>query len=157
MVGDIEKGPMTLHGHPVGCDGEAHQAKEVVFMDQTTSEGTSDVPLPLLRVLIEDPLLADAELPRPPGPVELTVCSGPRGTAETCPLVMDGNCPHGPFDVVVTALDGPWARSVRAAWDQTSTPVVDARQLDETDPDRRLAHHLGAAYQHLTPTTPSDM
>jgi hypothetical protein len=44
---------MTLHGHQVGCDGEAYQGKEVVIMEQTTSEGTSKVPLPLLRVLVE--------------------------------------------------------------------------------------------------------
>lgn len=123
-------------------------------MRHTISEGTSALPLPLVRILIEDPALADAQLPTPPppapAPVELTVCSGPRDGNETCPLVMDGTCPHGPFDVVVTALHGPWAPSICAAWHQSRTPVVDARGLSETDPTRRLAHHLGAAYQHLT-------
>lgn len=124
-------------------------------MQQATSDGTAVVPLPLVRVLIEDPRLCGGDLPSPPVPVELTVCSGPCDTDETCPLVMDGTCPHGPFDIVVSALEGPWAPSVCAAWDQTATPLVDARQLDETDPALRLAHHLGAVYQRLTIASPS--
>lgn len=120
-------------------------------MQHITREGTSTLPLPLVRVLVEDPAVADAQLPPPPAPVELTVCSGPRDSNETCPLVMDGTCPHGPFDIVVSALHGPWAPSVCAAWHQAPTHVIDARHLDETDPTRRLTHHLGAAYQHLLP------
>jgi hypothetical protein len=119
-------------------------------MQHNTSEGTSALPLPFVRILIEDATLANAQLPPPPAPVELTICSGPSDGNETCPLVMDGTCPHGPFDIVVTALDGPWAPSICAAWHQSPTPAVDARHLDEANPARRLAYHLGAAYQHLT-------
>jgi hypothetical protein len=141
---------MALHDQVGGCHGEAHGHKEVVRMLRTTIEGTSIVPLPLLRVLIEDPLLAGEDLPVPRAPVEVTVCSGPCAIDETCPLVMDGSCPHGPFDVVVSALGGPWARSVCAAWGQTPTPVVDASDVRDTDPTQRLAHHLGVAFQQLT-------
>lgn len=101
-----------------------------------------------LRILIEDPQLLQADLP-PPGPaLDLTVCGGPCGD-EVCPLVLDGACPLGPCDAVVTALDGVWARSVQAAWERTATPVVDARELATTDAVERLTHHVGAALQRL--------
>ena len=63
--------------------------------------------------------------------------------------MMDGICPLEPFDVVVDALDGPWARCVHAAWTETDTPVVDGRRCSVTDPGERLDHHLGAALQRL--------
>ena len=66
---------------------------------------------------------------------------------------MDGTCPLGPCDIVVSALKGPWAPSVRAAWAETSTPMVDATGLTATDPTERLHHHIGAAIQRLWATS----
>lgn len=101
-----------------------------------------------LRILIEDPLLLPADLPPPGSAFDVTVCAGPCD-GEVCPLVMDGACPLAPCDAVVTALDGPWARSVHAAWTRTGTPVVDARHVAATDAAERLTHHVGAALQRL--------
>lgn len=110
------------------------------------------LPARRLRVLIEDPALTVDDLATPTAAIAVTACSGPCDEREVCPLVMDGRCPLEPCDVVVSALEGPWARSVRAAWAQTSTPVVDATGLSATDPAERLHHHLGAAIQRLWPT-----
>jgi hypothetical protein len=38
---------------------------------------------------------------------------------------------------------------VRAAWAQSSTPIVDATDLAATDPAQRLHHQIGAALQRL--------
>ncbi|HEX6568536.1 MAG TPA: hypothetical protein VF015_05200 [Acidimicrobiales bacterium] len=105
-----------------------------------------------LRVLIEDPALMVDDLATPTTAIDVTACSGPRDEREMCPLVMDGTCPLGPCDIVVSALTGPWAPSVRAAWAETSTPVVDAVGLTATDPAERLQHHIGAAIQRLWAT-----
>jgi hypothetical protein len=69
---------------------------------------------------------------------------------------MDGTCLLAPCDIVVSALKGPWAPSVRAAWAETSTQIVDATDLAATDPTKRLHHHIGAAIQRLWPV-PSTM
>jgi hypothetical protein len=99
-------------------------------------------------VLIEDPQLAGVFVDPAIG-VEITTCSGPADECELCPMVMDGKCPLEPVDVVVCALDGPWARSVHAAWVQSGTPVVDERSYASTDADERLDHHLASALHHL--------
>jgi hypothetical protein len=104
-------------------------------------------------VLIEDPALIAEDLATPTDAIEVTVCSGPRDEREVCPLVMDGTCPLEPCDIVVSALEGPWARSVRAAWTGTSTQAVDATGLAATDPTERLQHHIGAAMQRLWPAS----
>lgn len=101
-----------------------------------------------LRILIEDRQLAWADLPPLDAALDVMVCAGPCDD-EVCPLVLDGACPLGPCDAVVTALDGPWARSVHAAWACSGTPVVDVRQLATTDAGERLNHHVGAALQRL--------
>jgi hypothetical protein len=88
--------------------------------------------------------------------IQVVACTGPHDEREVCPLVTDGHCPLGRPDVVVTALDGPWDRSVLAAWTETGTPLVDARDVVTTDPAERLAHHVGAALQRLWPTQVSD-
>jgi hypothetical protein len=102
-----------------------------------------------VRMLIEDPALIVDDLEIPASAIDVTVCGGPRDQREVCPLVMDGSCPLGPCDIVVSALEGSWAPSVRAAWAETSTPMVDARDLAATDPTERLHHHIGAAIQRL--------
>jgi hypothetical protein len=102
-----------------------------------------------VRVLIEDPALIVDDLETPTAAIDVTVCGGPRDEREVCPLVMDGTCPLGPCDIIVSALEGSWAPSVRAAWAETSTPMVDARDLAATDPTERLHHHIGAAIQRL--------
>jgi hypothetical protein len=104
-----------------------------------------------VRLLVEDAEIVPREVVPPTSAFEIAACSGPR-EGEVCPLVTTGTCPLGPFDVVVCALDGPWARSVAAAWADTSTPVVDASQTAIADPTGRLRHHVGAAVQRLWAT-----
>jgi len=117
------------------------------MLHRTTVTTPPRIPLRPVRVLVEDPRAMSGDLQAPPA-FEVTTCAGP-GEGEVCLLVMDGRCPLGPCDVVVTALDGPWARSVRAAWLETGTAVVDAGELATADPSARLAHHVGAAMQQL--------
>jgi hypothetical protein len=119
------------------------------MLQRTTALDASPLPGRPLRVIIEDPALIVDDLAAPTGAIEVTACSGPRDEREVCPLVMDGTCPFGPCDIVVSALEGPWAPSVRAAWAQTSTPIVDATDLAATDPAQRLHHQIGAALQRL--------
>lgn len=123
------------------------------MLQRTTAINPSPVPGRPLRVLIEDPALIADELATPTDAIEVTVCSGPRDEREVCPLVMDGTCPLEPCDIVVTVLDGPWAPSVRAAWAETFTQIVDASDLAATDPTERLHHHIGAAIQRLWPVS----
>lgn len=118
----------------------------------TTASDPPPVPGRRLRVLIEDPALIVEDLATPTAAIEVTACSGPRDEHEVCPLVMDGTCPLGPCDIVVSALTGPWAPSVRAAWARTATPMVDATDLAATDPTERFHHHIGAAIQRLWAT-----
>jgi hypothetical protein len=108
-----------------------------------------------VRVLIEDPQLVRRNLD-PPAGFEVIACAGPRAD-EVCPLVMEGTCPLGPCDVVVTALGGPWAHSVRAAWQEAGAVVVDAGDLATSDPGARLSHHLGASIQRLWPSNPPSL
>jgi hypothetical protein len=99
-----------------------------------------------LRILIEDPTLATAWLGDEwRAGMEVAICSGPSSDREECPLVMDGRCPLGPVDVVVCGLDGPWARSVHAAWLEKPLLVVDAREGIEGSAPERFKHHIGAA------------
>lgn len=80
-------------------------------------------------VLIEDDTLDTDVLDlSPPGSsaFDIVICTGPHGTDEECPLVMDGCCPHGRPDVVVSALspENPWSHSVQAAWRLDQVPVA---------------------------------
>jgi hypothetical protein len=107
-----------------------------------------------LRILIEDPQLVFGEHAAPAG-IEVTVCAGPEGDHETCPLVLEGACSLGHFDAVCSALEGPWAHSVHAAWAESDTAVIDLRDHPATDANGRFAHHVGAALQLLgAPYTP---
>jgi hypothetical protein len=115
---------------------------------QTITPGPTPTSELRLRIIVEDPRLVEPALHTSTGAVEVAVCAGPCD-GEVCPMVMMGSCPLGPCDAVVTALDGPWARSVRAAWRSTGTPVVDACELATTDPGERLRHHVGAALKAL--------
>lgn len=109
----------------------------------------SPFPFRPLRVLVEDPAVAAVDAPPPAPGIEITTCAGPRDEMEECPLVMDGRCPLGEFDVVVTALTGAWRRSVRAAWELQGTAIVDGSDVPITDPVRRLDHHIGSALLRL--------
>jgi len=111
--------------------------------------GPSPFPGRRLRVLIEDPAVPIADAPRLLGSVDVTACSGPTDDREVCPLVAGGECPHGSFDVVVSALDPSWGAPVCGAWELTSTPVVAATDVTATDPEERLAEHVAAAVRHL--------
>jgi hypothetical protein len=122
------------------------------MQQRTTAIDTPLVPGRPLRVLIEDPAVIVEDLATPTAAIDVTACSGPCDEQEVCPLVMDGACPLGPCDIVVSALTGPWAPSVRAAWAQTDTPIVDATDLAATDPTERLHHHIGAAIHRLSAT-----
>jgi hypothetical protein len=119
------------------------------MLQRTTALNASPLLGRPLRVIIEDPALIVDDLAAPTGAIEVTACSGPCDEREVCPLVMDGTCPLGPCDIVVSALEGPWAPSVRAAWAHSPTPMVDATDLAVTDPAQRLHHHIGAALQRL--------
>jgi hypothetical protein len=123
------------------------------MLQRTTAINPPPVPGRPLQVLIEDPALITDHLATPTDAIEVTLCSGPRNEGDVCPLVMDGTCPLTPCDIVVSALKGPWARSVRAAWAETSTQIVDATDLAATDPTERLHHHIGAAIQRLWPVS----
>jgi hypothetical protein len=101
-----------------------------------------------VRVLVEDPALIGEELAVPHRSVDVTTCGGPDDEGEMCPLVAEGTCPHGDFDVVVSALDGPWAVPVRAAWEETPK-IVPATEVTATDPEERLNLHVAAALKHL--------
>lgn len=97
-------------------------------------------------VIVEDDALDLTTLDlAPPGAtaLDIVVCTGPDGT-EHCPLVVDGACPLGTPDVVVSNLSAanPWAHSVRAAWTEAGVPVVDV-----TDDERPITWpaHIGAA------------
>jgi hypothetical protein len=122
------------------------------MLQRETAIDPSPLPARPLRVLVEDPALVVDDLATPTAAIQLTVCSGPRDDHDVCPLVMDGRCPLEPCDIVISALEGPWAPSVRAAWAQTSTPMVDATDVTATDPTERLHHHIGAAIQHIWAT-----
>jgi hypothetical protein len=119
------------------------------MLQRTSTANPPPFPGRPVRVLIEDPALVVGDLATPSSAIEVRACGGPCDEREECPLVMDGACPLGPCDIVVSALKGPWAPSVRAAWAETSTPMVDATDLAATDPTKRLHHHIGAAIQRL--------
>jgi hypothetical protein len=121
-------------------------------LQRTTASNPPPVPVSRLRVLIEDAALSVDDLATPTAAIDVTACSGPRDERDVCPLVMDGTCPLGPCDIVLSALNGLWAPSVRAAWAQTSTPMVDATDLAATDPTERLHRHIDAAIQRLRAT-----
>ena len=123
-------------------------------MQHDTLNGITRTATPLrpLRILIEDPDLHLASCQGAPETTlgfEITVCTGPACDAEECPLVMDGSCPVGDVDVVVSALGGPWSRSVRAAWAETGICYADTTGLPAVNDDERLRHHLGAALHAL--------
>jgi hypothetical protein len=121
-------------------------------LQRTTASNPPPVPVSRLRVLIEDAALSVDNLATPTAAIDVTACSGPRDERDVCPLVMDGTCPLGPCDIVLSALNGLWAPSVRAAWAQTSTPKVDATDLAAIGPTERLHHHINAAIQRLWAT-----
>jgi hypothetical protein len=103
-----------------------------------------------VRVLIEDPQVDLSETGQLRAwPIDVSVCAGPASDTEECPLVMDGACPLGRFDVVVGALRGPWAASVRAAWAETGIAYVDGSGNTTEDPSDHVADHIGAAIQAL--------
>jgi hypothetical protein len=68
---------------------------------------------------------------------------------------MDGACPLGRFDVVVGAVRGPWAASVRAAWAETGTAYADGSGITAEDPADLVAYHIGAALQALYTPRPA--
>lgn len=120
------------------------------MLRRTIASDPPPFPARPVRVVIEDPALLVGDLTTPTAAIEITACGGPRDEREPCPLVTDGACPLGPCDVVVSALEGPWAPSVCAAWSETSTPTVDATGVTATDPADRLHHHIGAVLQRLS-------
>ena len=113
--------------------------------------GRSRTPGRSIRVVIESDRLAATPIElRSFGGTEVTICSGPSGTADYCPLVADGSCPIGECDVVVSSLDGPWANAVHTAWADRGTAVtrvVDAGGDVETLFDQHLGAALGALFR----------
>ena len=99
-------------------------------------------------VLIEDDALDTDVLDLSPpgsGAFDIVICSGPHDAGEECPLVMEGTCPAGRPDVVVSALstDNPWSHSVQAAWRLDGVPVA-----RPTTP-LTWPEHIGAALRAL--------
>ena len=111
----------------------------------------SRIPGRSIRIVIESDRLAATPIElRSFGGTDVSICSGPGGTAEYCPLVADGLCPIGECDVVVSSLDGPWANAVHAAWADRGTAVtqvVDDGSAVETLFDRHLGAALGALFR----------
>jgi hypothetical protein len=124
--------------------------KDDVMRQQSIPSRDTLAPIRPLRILIEDPHV-DLSDGRQLGawPFNVSVCAGPASDTEECPLVMEGACPLGRFDVVVGALEGPWARSVRAAWAETGTAYADGSGITADDPTDRVTYHIGAALQAL--------
>ena len=119
------------------------------MMRRRTLTSKPITPMKPIRVVIEDAELAAASTAiDAPGCMDVRICSGPASSAEICPLVVDGTCPLGPADVVVTSLDGPWAPSVAAAWREKGV-LAAAPPSGEFPPEARVRAHLGAAYQAL--------
>jgi len=120
------------------------------------SRSGPDLPQRQLRLVIEDPVIARDRGPVEAGatPFDVRVCAGPRSSAEVCPLVTEGRCPLGPCDAVVTAIDGPWAHCVRAAWRQAGVPVVEVPGGGATDARVRLDRAVAATMAALAPTDP---
>jgi len=99
-------------------------------------------------VLVEDDVIDLTTLDlSPPGAaaLDIVVCTGPHAD-ERCPLVVDGYCPVGTPDVVVSNLStsNPWAGSVRAAWEDVGVPVVDLHDA----PPLVWPAHVGAAIRN---------
>jgi len=109
------------------------------------------------RILVEDDSLDPTTLDLSPpgaGAFEIVTCGGPED-GEACPLVVDGTCPAGRPDVVVSAFgaSNPWAASVRAAWARDGVPVA------EVHPDELplvWPAHLGAAQRAFFATGDED-
>ena len=76
------------------------------MLQRSTTVNPPPLPTRPLRVLIEDPALVADDLATPTAAIDVTACSGPCDERELCPLVMDGRCPLGPCDIVVSALTG---------------------------------------------------
>ena len=76
---------------------------------------------------------------------DIVICNGPNSAAEECPMVMDGECPAGRPDVVVSALseDNAWSHAVQAAWRLDGVPVA-----RPTTP-LTWPEHIGAALHAL--------
>ena len=100
------------------------------------------------RVLIEDanlsPTTEDVQAAHAVG-LDLSACTGPSTASEACPLVVDGTCPLGTPDLVVSALRGCWQLPVAAAWKQEGVPVafVDAGGATSCRPHIAAAFSLG--------------
>jgi hypothetical protein len=75
-------------------------------LQRTTASNPPPVPVRRLRVLIEDAALSVDDLATPTAAIDVTACSGTPDERDVCPLVMDGTCPLGPCDIVLSALVG---------------------------------------------------
>ena len=93
-----------------------------------------------LRILTEDPLLVRADLALPGTDVEVVVCDGPC-VGEACPLLVDGTCPLGRFEAVVTALieRGVAYQRLYAVGYGESLPVAD----NDTAAGKRANRRIG--------------
>jgi hypothetical protein len=125
------------------------------MLQRKLPQGGSAVPGRRFRLVIEDRELAHDRALSDDGalPFDVRVCAGPRSEAEACPLVTDGRCPLGPCDAVVTALEGPWARSVCAAWREDGVPLVVAADASSTG-RARLDRAVAAALAVVVPAGP---
>lgn len=103
-----------------------------------------------VRILVETNIPGAAHFDgRTPFGTDVDVCSGPLTDHELCPLVSNGACPLGSFDVVVSDLDGPWAEPVRRAWEQQAVPMAQVTRTGEVDATEHVRACVGAAMAEL--------
>jgi hypothetical protein len=109
-----------------------------------------------VRVLIEDPSFFDEPFdPLHDHWCDVTICSGPMNPHDVCPLVANGHCPVDGVDVVVHALGGAWSESVRAAWRERGTIVVESSAVSPAAGER-FTQHVGSAITALMTTADPD-
>ena len=119
--------------------------------------GAPRPPMRRVHVLIEDASFFDEPFDPPHDHwCDVTVCSGPVNPHDVCPLVANGQCPVDGVDVVVHALSGAWSESVRAAWSERGTVVVDVRANSSAPADERYNFHVGSAITALMTTADPD-
>ena len=107
-------------------------------------------PVRRVRVVIEDAALAESGFEaRETAGMDITICSGPGSDREVCPLVVDGACPVGSCDVVVSSLEGPWAAPVAQAWRYEGVLVTRATPDASSAPAQRFDGFVGEAVRAL--------
>lgn len=108
------------------------------------------LPMRPMRIVIEDRELAGATFADcDTSGVDVKICSGPDSERDVCPLVLDGRCPLGRADVVVSSVTGPWQRSVQRAWELEGVPFVHTEREPSATASVRLQQFVAVAASAL--------